>query len=160
MRSIPILRIGSFFLALALGCGLAACRSQAPSENSAATGQTAAQYVAQAEKLYAQRDDLNAVRKGIILLRQAHSVEPGNYEAAWKLSKFDYYLTTHSEIGDERNQAVREGIEAGKAAVSLQKDKADGHFWLGANYGAAAESSSLFGLATIGDIRAEMETVL
>src|SRR5207245_5892164 len=34
------------------------------------------------------------------------------------------------------------------------------HFWLGANYGGNAETSTLAGLAEIEDIRHEMETVI
>ena len=44
-------------------------------------------------------------------------------------------------------------------AVQLQNEKPDGHFWLGANYGGAAEHSTIQGLATVNDIRNEMETV-
>jgi len=33
-------------------------------------------------------------------------------------------------------------------AVQLQNEKPDGHFWLGANYGGAAEHSTIQGLAT------------
>ena len=100
------------------------------------------------------------MRQGIILLRQARTAEPGNYEAAWKLSEFDYYLATHTDNSDERDKTFRDGIEAGKAAVKLQDSKADGHFWLGANYGAGAQSSTLAGLSSIDDIRSEMQRVL
>jgi tetratricopeptide (TPR) repeat protein len=93
-------------------------------------------------------------------LRQALTNDPGNYEAAWKLSKFDYYLATHTDDVKERDEAFRAGIDAGKTAVALQNGKPDGHFWLGANYGAAAEQSTIQGLATINDIRNEMQTVL
>ena len=54
----------------------------------------------------------------------------------------------------------REGIEAGKAAVQLQPNKPDGHFWLGANYGGSAAHSTLAGLSSFQDIKGEMETVL
>jgi len=36
-------------------------------------------------------------------------------------------------------------------AVQLQNEKPDGHFWLGANYGGAAEHSTIQGLATGND---------
>ena len=100
------------------------------------------------------------LRRGIVSLRQALTKEPGNYDAAWKLAKFNYYLATHTEDATERDDAFREGIAAGKTAVQLQNEKPDGHFWLGANYGGAAEHSSIPGLSTVNDIRQEMETVL
>ncbi|MGI9168500.1 MAG: TRAP transporter TatT component family protein, partial [Pyrinomonadaceae bacterium] len=82
------------------------------------------------------------------------------YEAAWKAAKFNYYLGAHTEDERERDAAFREGIDIGKIAVQLQGDKADGHFWLGANYGGSAEHSTLAGLSSVEDIRREMETVL
>ena len=100
------------------------------------------------------------LRRGIVSLRQALTKDPGSYDAAWKLSKFNYYLATHSDDSKERDTAFRDGIAAGKAAVQLQNEKPDGHFWLGANYGGAAEHSTIQGLATVNDIRTEMETVL
>jgi tetratricopeptide (TPR) repeat protein len=98
------------------------------------------------------------VRQGIIELREALVSDPGDYDAAWRLAKFDYYLATHTDNTEERDKAYREGIEAGKTAVKLQDGKPDGHFWLGANYGGGTEA--IFGLATVDDIRNEMETVL
>lgn len=121
---------------------------------------SAADNVKNADQLYAQRADLNQLRKGIISLRQALTKDPGNYEAAWKLAKFNYYLATHADDSKERDEAFREGVDAGKTAVQLQNEKPDGHFWLGANYGAAAQHSTIEGLATVDDIRNEMQTVL
>jgi len=100
------------------------------------------------------------LRRGIVSLRQALTKDPGNYEAAWKLAKFNYYLATHTTDSKERDDAFQAGIAAGKTAVQLQNEKPDGHFWLGANYGGAAEQSNIQGLATVNDIRSEMETVL
>ena len=100
------------------------------------------------------------LREGIVSLRQARTKDPGNYDAAWQLAKFNYYLASHTPNPTERDEAFRDGIEAGKSAVQLQNEKPDGHFWLGANYGGAAQRSAVLGLATVDDIRNEMETVL
>ena len=91
-------------------------------------------------------------------MRQAATNDPANYEAYWQLSKFDYYLASHTE-GDHRDRAFREGIEAGQTAIELHPDRPEGHFWLGANYGGTLESD-IFGLASLLDVRKEMETVL
>ena len=61
---------------------------------------------------------------------------------------------------DEQDDMFREGTEAGKAAIQLQPDKPEGHFWLGANYGGTAANSTLASLSSIKDIRGEMEAVL
>jgi tetratricopeptide (TPR) repeat protein len=115
--------------------------------------------IAEANAFYSQRKDLSKVRLGITALRQAQVADYGNYEAAWKLAKFEYYLGSHATDG-ERETAFREGINAGKMAVQLQGNQADGHFWLGANYGGSAEMSVLAGLSDFQDIRGEMERVI
>src|SRR5689334_2585274 len=136
------------------------CNKSLPKESPATDSASAAQDISSADQLYSQRADLDQLRRGIVSLRQAQTKDPGNYEAAWKLSKFDYYLATHTGDAKERDEAFRSGIDAGKTAAQLQSEKPDGHFWLGANYGGAAEQSTIQGLATVKDIRTEMETVL
>jgi len=143
---------------LALLTSCASCRSKP--EMPAANAPTPTEYLQQANQLYAQREDLMRIREGIIALRQARTADPGNYEAAWQQAKFDYYLASHTDNDEERHKAIREGIEAGKAAVEIQDNKPDGHFWLGANYGASAQGGVLAGLASIDDIRGEMLKVM
>jgi tetratricopeptide (TPR) repeat protein len=152
-----------FICALSVGLLLfaTACHHGGPPDESpAADSSAAAQEVTQADQLYAQRADLMQLRRGIVALRQALTQDPGNYDAAWKLSKFNYYLATHTDDTKGRDEAFRAGIESGKTAVRLQNEKPDGHFWLGANYGGAAQHSAIQGLATVGDIQNEMDTVL
>jgi hypothetical protein len=120
----------------------------------------AAEKIAEADKLYAERDDLDKVRQAVALLRQAQIEDYGSFEAAWTLARADYHLGEHSTDERERENSFREGIEAGKAAVRLQDQNPEGHFWLGANYGGAAKDSTLAGLSSVEDIRKEMETVM
>ena len=115
--------------------------------------------VAKADQLYAQRENIQFLRQAIIELRQAQTADPGSYDAAWRLARFNYYLAMHTD-GDERNNAFRKGIAAGKTAIGLQGNRPEGHFWLGANYGGSLDQGSIFGLATIADVRKEMEAVL
>src|SRR5437867_4636560 len=136
------------------------CNEGSPNESPTADSASAAEDIVLADQLYGQREDLMQLRRGIVSLRQALTKDPGNYDAAWKLAKFNYYLATHTGDTTERDNAFRAGIAAGKTAVQLQNEKPDGHFWLGANYGGAAEQSAIQGLATVDDIRNEMETVL
>src|SRR6266481_3835316 len=160
MNVTDICRWVSFLAMIALFCGAISCKSHSKAEESANDTQTAAQYVTQADELYSRRDDLMQIREGIIMLRQATTTDPGNYDAAWRLAKLNYYLANHTDNSEERDKALREGIEAGKAAVRLQDGRPEGHFWLGANYGGAAQLSAIAGLATVDDIRNEMETVI
>src|SRR5689334_6057984 len=151
-----ILAMSISLLLLMTSCGDETTHYESPAADNA----SAAEDIAAADQLYGQRADLMQLRRGIVSLRQALTKDPGNYDAAWKLSKFDYYLATHTDDSKERDDAFKAGIDAGKAAVQLQHEKPDGHFWLGANYGGAAERSAIQGLATVNDIRNEMETVL
>jgi tetratricopeptide (TPR) repeat protein len=139
---------------------VSSCSWHSDEGTGADTTETAAQDVSQADQLYGQRENLVRLRQAILLLRQAVTIDPGNYDALWRLSKFNYYLATHTSDSDERDKAFDDGIQAGKTAVELQSGKPDGHFWLGAIYGAAAQRSAIAGLATVDDIRNEMETVL
>src|SRR5215470_7614903 len=80
--------------------------------------------IAQADLFYARRDDLTQLEQGIVLLRQATTADPNNYDAFWRLAKFDYYLASHTD-GDYQKRAFREGVDAGKSAIALQPDKPD-----------------------------------
>ena len=148
-------------VSIALMLSGASCnKANSPQQSFSANNTSAAEDIANADQLYAQRADLMQLRRGIVSLRQALTKDPGNYDAAWKLSKFNYYLAMHTDNSNESDQGFKDGISAGKTAVQLQNEKPDGHFWLGANYGGAAKHSTIQGLATVNDIRSEMETVL
>ena len=154
-------RISCLLMMALLGSGCAH-RSQfkavTPNAINGSPASDPASNIAQADQFYRARDDLKHLEEGIVLLRQAATTDPNSYEANWRLAKFSYYLARHTE-GEYRDRAFRDGINAGKMAVQLQPDKPDGHFWLGANYGGALESGS-FGLASLGDVRKEMDAVL
>ncbi|MGZ5436279.1 MAG: TRAP transporter TatT component family protein [Pyrinomonadaceae bacterium] len=140
---------------------LSGCSTPAePAVSAPSSGRTAAESIAQADELYAQRADVMKVRQGLIALRQASAEHATNYELAWRVAKYNYYLGTHTTDETEQEKAFHDGTEAGKLAVKLNNDRPEGHFWLGANYGGNAEISTLAGLAEIEDIKREMEAVL
>lgn len=120
----------------------------------------AAERIAEADALYEGREDLSKARVAVASLRQARIADYGNYEAAWKLARASFYVGDRTDNESERDDLFREGTEAGQAAVQLQPDKPDGHFWLGANYGGAAEHSTIANLSSFQDIKREMEAVL
>jgi tetratricopeptide (TPR) repeat protein len=141
------------------GAGIS-CRRGAPVADERGAERPAVDAITEADQFYAGRADLVKVRQGLVVLRQAQASDQGNYDLAWRLGKFNYYLGAHSPDSAERGKAFHDGIEAGKLAVNLQDGKPDGHFWLGANYGGSAEDSLLAGLSEIDDIKHEMETVI
>jgi len=152
----PALLIGCVALLMAA----ISCRKAATATYDRAAVRPVAEAIAEADRFYAERTDLVKVRLGIVSLRQAQADDIANYDLAWRLSKFDYYLGAHSPDSTEQDKAFREGTDAGKLAVKLQEGKPEGHFWLGANYGGSAQISTLAGLSQIEDIKREMEAVI
>jgi tetratricopeptide (TPR) repeat protein len=116
--------------------------------------------IKEGDGLYEARADMAKARVAVAALRQAQLADYGNYEAAWKLSRACFYVGDHTDNDAERDDMFRDGTEAGKAAVKLQPNKPEGHFWLGANYGGAASHSTLASLSSVQDIRGEMEAVI
>jgi len=153
-------KYGLCFVILSLSFGVISCRKASTATADRAALRPAREALAEADALYAQRADLVKVRQAIVALRQAQGDDSGNYELAWRQAKYNYYLGAHTTEANEKGKAFHDGLEAGKLAVKLQNDKAEGHFWLGANYGGNAQLSTLAGLSEMSDIKSEMETVL
>ena len=122
--------------------------------------QVAKARLAEGDTLYDQRADMAKARVAVAALRQAQVADYGNYEVAWKLARASFFVGDHTKNDDESDEMFRQGIEAGRVAVKLQPDKAEGHFWLGANYGGSASKSTLASLSSVQDIRGEMEAVI
>lgn len=116
--------------------------------------------IAEADTLYEGREDMQKARVAVAALRQARTADYGNYDAAWKLARAAFYVGDHTDVDSERDDMFREGTEAGRAAVQLQPNKPEGHFWLGANYGGAAAHSTIANLSSFRDIKGEMEAVM
>lgn len=140
-----------------------ACNNDAPptfSSTGSADAKVATDKIAEAEPLYEGRDDMTKARTAVSVLRQAHAADYGNYEAAWKLARAAFFVGDRADNDSERDDMFREGTMAGKAAVQLQPNKPEGHFWLGANYGGTAAHSTLANLSSFQDIKGEMEAVM
>jgi len=151
------------FASISVMLGAVACNNGGPEPGANLSGvdaKMATDKIAEAETLYDGREDMNRARVAVTTLRQAHTADYGNYEASWKLARAAFYVGDRTKNDSERSDMFREGTEAGKAAVKLQPDKPDGHFWLGANYGGTAEHSTIANLSSFQDIKREMEAVL
>jgi hypothetical protein len=115
---------------------------------------------ADADALYAERDDLASARQAVALWSDRLARNPKDFEAGWKLARAHYWLGGHAPQG-ERKALLEAGIAAARAAIPHAPDRPEGHFWLAANMGALAESFGLRqGLKYRGDIRAELLIVL
>ncbi len=115
---------------------------------------------ANADALYAARENLASARQAAAIWADRLRRDPRDYEAAWKLARAQYWLGGHAPQ-EERKALLEEGIRAGRAAVAVAPGRPEGHFWIAANMGALAESFGLRqGLRYRGAIRDELLIVL
>jgi len=113
-----------------------------------------------ADALYADRANLASARRAAQMWAEELTRNPKSFDAAWKLARADYWLGGHAPEG-ERRKFLDDGIDAGRKAVALQPNRPEGHFWIGANMGALAESFGVRqGIKYRKPIREELETVL
>lgn len=118
------------------------------------------QNTSDADTLYADRQNLASARAAESIWAQRLQQNARDFEAAWKLARARYWLGGHAPQ-QERKALLEAGIAAGRAAVALEANRPEGHFWIAANMGALAESFGLRqGLKYRGEIKSELETVL
>jgi tetratricopeptide (TPR) repeat protein len=112
------------------------------------------------DTLYARRDDLASARQAASIWQTRLQQNPKDFESAWKLARARYWLGSHAP-DSERRAFLEQGIAVARAAVAIEPDKPEGHFWLAANMGSLAESFGLRqGLKYRGEIKDELLMVL
>jgi len=112
------------------------------------------------DALYADRENLESATGAAEAWERRLEDDPGDFDAAWKLSRARYWLGGHVTRA-ERTGQYDAGIAAARRAVSIDSARPEGHFWMAANMGALAESSGpLTGLRYRGDIKDQLEIVL
>lgn len=118
-------------------------------------------HLARADRLFAQRADLQRVHQTIALLNEWLDEHPDDYEALWRLARAYHFLGKHLTLKRERVLAFKRGIEAGRRAVQLAPDRPEGHFWLAANYGEYGQQKSIFTRwRLVKPMRRELEIVI
>jgi hypothetical protein len=123
----------------------------------AALGQHAAE---DPDALYAKRAHLPSAVKASEILAQTLAQNPHDYDAAWKLARVNYWLSSHAP-SEHRKRYIRDGIEAGRTATWAEPERPEGHFWLAAIMSALAESSGIVtGMRYRMPIRQQLEHVL
>jgi tetratricopeptide (TPR) repeat protein len=112
------------------------------------------------DELYADRENLVSARKAADIWAAQLATNPKDFEAAWKLSRVDYWLGGHAPA-KERRSFLDHGITAAEQAIAAEPNKPEGHFWRAANMGTMAEEGGLrFGLKYRKPVKTELETVL
>jgi tetratricopeptide (TPR) repeat protein len=116
--------------------------------------------IQQSDKLFSYGEDPPRDRQALDLLEQASRSEPGQYQILWRLARANYYVAEETPK-NQKLPLYERGAAVAQQAISFEPNAAEGHFWLGANYGGTAELKGMFNaLFLIGKIRSEMETVV
>ncbi len=92
------------------------------------------------DALYRERENLASARKAADIWAARLAANPKDFESAYKLAQARYWLGTNGLPEPERKAALEAGIAAARSAIALDAERPEGHFWLGANMGALAES--------------------
>jgi hypothetical protein len=139
------------------------CATYARTEGAASrqgSERSAADLLAEADRLYSAREQHDAARRAADLYAAALERDPQSFEAAWKLARAGYWLGGHVAAEAIRAECER-GMAAARAAIRLAPQRPEGHFWLAANMGRLAESQGLrAGLRYRRPIREALEQVL
>lgn len=117
-------------------------------------------YIAKANEAYAARADPPEAKEAYDLMVVAHKANPKDYEAAWLLAKYAYFLGGHTLDKGAAIEIFTVGADAGEMAVAIDANKPEGHFWYAACMGGRAQLSSLDGAADADDIRTNLEAVI
>jgi tetratricopeptide (TPR) repeat protein len=144
-----------------LGFLLVGCASKVESQPETAETVPAPELIRQADELFEQREDLDKLRLAVGYLKRARSADEKNFEAAWKLAQFSYFLGKTTKDDKEAEKVFTAGTSAGRVATNIAPDRPEGWFWLGAAHGGEAERFPFTkGLTNLDKIREAMTKVI
>jgi len=137
------------------------CASKVESEPEVKETAPVADLLKEAEENFKQREDIAKLRHAVNVLKRARSADEKNYEAAWKLAQYSYFLGKAVTDDKESEQVFAVGTNAGRVASRLEPNRPEGHFWLGAAYGGEAERFPFTkGLPNVEKIKESMNRVI
>ena len=113
------------------------------------------------DTLYKDRENLASAQKAADIWSARLTANPKDFNSASRLAQARYWLGTNGLPEAQRKGALEAGIAAARAAIAIDANRPEGHFWLGANMGALAESFGLRqGMKYRGQIRDALEATL
>jgi len=116
--------------------------------------------VGRADDLYFRRAEPGAVRESVMVLSGAHG-GTDRYEVQWRLARALFFLGQEAGSGESARQLYAAGIGAGERAVALNKDRVEGHFWIGVNLALFAEvNRGIRGLRALRSARLELKRAI
>ena len=118
-----------------------------------------ADFLAEANELYAGRADLSSCEESIKIYEEILAADPQNSEAAWRLSRAYFYLGNHTQ--GEKIPIFDKGQAAARQAIEINPNEVEAHFWLGVNMGRVGEEQGVLNsLFLVGPIKDEMEAAI
>lgn len=117
--------------------------------------------IEESDALYVERADLAKAKEALAKLEQALAAKEDGYSAYWRMARLEYWIGDHTPDNDAKKQIFQKGIDYAKKAIALEPNKADGHFWLGVNYGVYGEAKGVLkSLFLVSPIKDEMKRLL
>jgi len=125
------------------------------------TATTPNDLIVQADQTYLLRSNEAQARAALTLYEKAAQADPQSIEARWKASRACWWVADHSSDKKEKLDLFQRGIDMAQAALTLDPQNTDAHFWLGGNKGSFGEVKGVLkSLFLVKPIRAEMATII
>lgn len=116
--------------------------------------------IEQIDRLFSYGEDPARDRQAFAIVEGAVAPGTTDYQLLWRAARGYFYAGEEARDKEKKIAFYDRGISYGERAVGADANRAEGHFWLGANYGGASEQKGAFNaLRMIGRIRDEMEAV-
>jgi tetratricopeptide (TPR) repeat protein len=117
--------------------------------------------LAEAKDLFAQREELENLKRAVEITSALRDPQNRNFEIEWNFAKYSYFLSKQLKTESEKEQILARGRDAGRIASRLEPNKPEGHFWYGTNLGELAKLSPItVGVKAVDEIRSAMERVI
>ena len=115
-----------------------------------------------AEKYIEERYlDLSLIDKAGAELEGVLKKEPANLKASLLLSRVWIFRGDKAESNDEKIKCFDKAAELGKAAMVIDQNSADAHFYYAAGIGRNAQLKGIFNaLGVVGEVKKEMDRTL
>jgi tetratricopeptide (TPR) repeat protein len=124
------------------------------------TPSTNADPVTEADALFSYGEDTVRDLQALATLVRALVTDAHNYQLLWRAARA-YYQVGDQASDQEKQRYFEQGMALGQRAVAQQPSRAEGHFWLAANYGGLSEIQGIWhALQMVKKVRSEMETAL
>jgi len=113
------------------------------------------------DALYKDRENLASAKKAADIWAARLAANAKDFDSAYRLAQARYWLGTNGLPEPDRKAALDAGITAARAAIAVNPNRPEGHFWLAANMGTLAESFGLRqGIKYRGQIKDALLTTL